>query len=283
MPPGRITGGSARLNGREMIGLSPKEMNTIRGREIGVIFQDPMSSLNPIMKIGKQIAETVRVHQNASKTEAMEKAIDLLEKTKIPEAKKRAQQYPFEFSGGMLQRAIIAMSMACDPKLLVADEPTTALDVTIQAQTLELMRDLQQNFGMSIILITHDLGVIARMAHDVAVMYAGQVVEAGPVDDIFYRSSHPYTLGLRQAMPTNVEADKRKLMPIDGSPPDLFKPPAGCGYFARCPYAMRVCETHIPEEFTIHGNHFARCWLQHPNAPKAEGELFQIGHTEHAE
>ena len=282
MPPGRITSGSAKLNGKEMIGLGPKDINTIRGREIGVIFQDPMSSLNPTMKIGKQIAETVKVHQHASNDEAMQKAIALLEKTKIPEAAKRAQQYPFEFSGGMLQRASIAMSLACDPTLLVADEPTTALDVTIQSQTLEIMHALQQNMGMSIILITHDLGVIAKMAHDVAVMYAGQVIEAGPVDDIFYRSSHPYTLGLRHAMPTNIEGADRKLMPIDGSPPDLFKPPAGCGYYARCPYAMRVCEKNNPEEFTISGKHFARCWLQHPSAPKVEGELFQIGHTESA-
>jgi len=282
IPPGKITGGSAKLNGREMIGLSASEMNTIRGREIGVIFQDPMSSLNPTMKIGKQIAETVKVHQNASDEEAMEKAVALLEKTKIPEAGKRAQQYPFEFSGGMLQRAIIAMSMACDPTLLVADEPTTALDVTIQAQTLELMHELQKDHTMSIVLITHDLGVIARMAHDVAVMYAGQVVESGPVDDIFYRSSHPYTLGLRHAMPSNIEGGQKKLEPIDGSPPDLFRPPKGCGYYARCPYAMRMCEDRIPEEFVISEGHFARCWLQHPQAPKVEGELYQIGHTENA-
>jgi oligopeptide/dipeptide ABC transporter ATP-binding protein len=282
IPPGKITGGSARLNGREMIGLSASEINTIRGREIGVIFQDPMSSLNPTMKIGKQIAETVKVHQNASDEEAMEKAIALLEKTKIPEARKRAQQYPFEFSGGMLQRAVIAMSMACDPTLLVADEPTTALDVTIQAQTLELMHELQKDQGMSIILITHDLGVIARMAHDVAVMYAGQVVESGPVDDIFYRSSHPYTLGLRHAMPSNIEGSQKELQPIDGSPPDLFRPPKGCGYYARCPYAMRVCENQIPEEFSISKVHFSRCWLQHAQAPKVEGELYQIGHTEKA-
>ena len=279
MPPGRITSGSARLNGKEMIGMSAKEINKIRGREVGVIFQDPMSSLNPTMKIGKQIAETVKVHQDASDDEAMQKAISLLEKTKIPEAAKRADQYPFEFSGGMLQRAIIAMSMACDPTLLVADEPTTALDVTIQAQTLEVMHELQKNFGMSIILITHDLGVIAKMAHDVAVMYAGQVVEGGSVDDIFYRSSHPYTLGLRHAMPTNIEGSSRKLTPIDGSPPDLFNPPKGCGYFARCPYAMGVCESHIPDEFTISGEHYARCWLQHKEAPKVDDELFQIGHT----
>ena len=245
-----------------------------------MIFQDPMSSLNPTMKIGKQIAETVKVHQNAGDKEAMEKAIALLERTKIPEARKRAQQYPFEFSGGMLQRAIIAMSMACDPTLLVADEPTTALDVTIQAQTLEVMHELQKNHGMSIILITHDLGVIAKMAQDVAVMYAGQVIEAGPVDDIFYRSAHPYTLGLRHAMPTNIEGSSRKLKPIDGSPPDLFKPPKGCGYYARCPFAMRVCENQIPDEFTISGEHFARCWLQHKDAPKVDDELFQIGHTE---
>ncbi len=282
MPPGRITAGSARLNGKEMIGLGPAEINKFRGREVGVIFQDPMSSLNPTMKIGKQIAETVKVHQGASKADAMQKAVTLLKKTKIPEAEKRADQYPFEFSGGMLQRSIIAMSLACNPTLLIADEPTTALDVTIQAQTLEIMHELQQTEKMSIILITHDLGVIARMAHDVAVMYAGQVVEAGPVDDIFYKSAHPYTMGLRHAMPTNVEAADHQLMPIDGSPPDLFKPPEGCSYFARCPYAMELCEHHNPGEFTIEGDHFARCWLQHRDAPQVKGDLFQVGYTEKA-
>ena len=282
MPPGRIVSGSAKLLGQELIGLTQTQLNAVRGADMGMIFQDPMTSLNPTMKVGSQIAETLIVHRGMSRGDAQQEAVRLLERTRIPEATQRARQYPFEFSGGMLQRASIAMSLACDPTLLVADEPTTALDVTIQSQTLEIMHALQQNMGMSIILITHDLGVIAHMAHDVAVMYAGQVIEAGPVDDIFYRSSHPYTLGLRHAMPTNIEGADRKLMPIDGSPPDLFKPPAGCGYYARCPYAMSVCEKNNPEEFTISGKHFARCWLQHPSAPKVEGELFQIGHTENA-
>ncbi len=284
MPPGRITGGSALLNNEEILGLSPAEMNKYRGKDIGMIFQDPMSSLNPTMKIGKQIAETVKVHLGASESEAMKRAIELLDKTKIPDAEKRAHQYPFEFSGGMLQRALIAMSLACNPTVLVADEPTTALDVTIQSQILELMNELQKTENMSIIFITHDLGVIARMANDVAVMYAGQIIEAGSVDDIFYKSSHPYTMGLREAMPTNtdVEEESRSLMPIEGSPPDLFNPPEGCGYYARCPYTMKLCEHHNPGEFVIEGDHFARCWLQHKDAPNVEGELFQLGYAEEA-
>lgn len=276
MPPGRITGGSAKLNGKEILGLSEKEANTFRGVEIGMVFQDPMSSLNPTMTIGDQIAETLRVHRGKSNAEASLEAVELLEKTHIPEARKRAKQYPFEFSGGMLQRAMIAQSLACKPSVLIADEPTTALDVTIQAQILELMSELQRTENMSIILITHDLAVVAKMADEVAVMYAGQVVETGSVDDIFYKSSHPYTLGLKNAMPSNTGDRNKKLMPIVGSPPDLFSPPVGCGYFARCPYAMKLCESNQPEDFLLTSDasanldHRSRCWLQHDHAPNAE-------------
>lgn len=277
MPPGKILSGSAQLDGRELIGVSTQEANKIRGNEIGMIFQDPMTSLNPTMTIGNQIAETLKVHRGMSHKEAFKKAIDLLDMTKIPEASKRAAQYPFEFSGGMLQRAMIAVALACKPKVLIADEPTTALDVTIQAQILELMRDLQKQTQMSLILITHDLGVVARMSDDVAVMYAGQIVEYGSVDDIFYRSSHPYTLGLRSAMPSNNKGEKRKLMPIDGSPPDLFHPPKGCGYFARCPYAMKICENHQAQPFYVSEKHYGLCWLHNSLAPRISNPSFTQG------
>jgi oligopeptide/dipeptide ABC transporter ATP-binding protein len=268
MPPGRITGGSARLRGVEILGNPFQDGRDIRGREIGMIFQDPMTSLNPTMTIGDQIAETLEVHWGWNRRRAFARAVELLELARIPEPAKRARQYPFEFSGGMLQRAMIAMSIACEPAILIADEPTTALDVTIQAQVLDLMGDLQRRTGMAIILITHDLGVVARMADEVVVMYAGQVAERGSVDDIFYRSAHPYTLGLRDAMPSNDPGSSRRLMPIEGSPPDLFHPPKGCAYAARCPYAMRVCRDNDPGPFHQAPQHFARCWLHHPTAPR---------------
>ena len=269
-PPGRITNGTAKLNGENIIGLSTREANKFRGVKIGMIFQDPMTSLNPTMTIGNQIAETLKVHRGRSHTEAFVQAVELLEKTHIPEASKRARQYPFEFSGGMLQRAMIAQSLACNPSILIADEPTTALDVTIQAQILELMQELQRSENMSIILITHDLAVVARMADRVTVMYAGQVVESGSVDDIFYRSSHPYTLGLRAAMPSNTHDRDKSLRPIQGTPPDLFQPPEGCGYFARCPNAMKLCWENLPPSTQINKGHHSRCWLQHEMAPTVD-------------
>ncbi|MDE0987659.1 MAG: ABC transporter ATP-binding protein [Pseudomonadales bacterium] len=275
MPPGKITGGTATLNGKNILNLPPAEANKFRGVEVGMIFQDPMSSLNPTMTIGDQIAETLKVHRGKSDQEAFKLAVELLERTHIPEAPKRAKQYPFEFSGGMLQRAMIAQSLACNPAILIADEPTTALDVTIQAQILELMLELQRTENMSIILITHDLAVVARMADRVAVMYAGQVIESGTVDDIFYRSSHPYTLGLKEAMPSNTHDRDKSLSPILGSPPDLFKPPVGCGYCARCPYAMTICAEHFPTATAISESHEASCWLHHPTAPDIE-ELHQL-------
>ena len=278
VPPGKITNGTATFNGREILNLPTAEANRFRGVEVGMIFQDPMSSLNPTMTIGDQIAETLKVHRGKSQQEAFKLAVELLERTHIAEAPKRAKQYPFEFSGGMLQRAMIAQSLACNPAVLIADEPTTALDVTIQAQILELMLELQRTENMSIILITHDLAVVARMADRVAVMYAGQIIESGTVDDIFYRSSHPYTLGLKQAMPSNTHDRDKSLTPILGSPPDLFKPPLGCGYCARCPYAMAACAEHLPTETKISESHGAMCWLHHPKAPYIE-ELHQLEDT----
>ena len=271
MPPGRITAGTALLRGDPILGKDRANGRAIRGDQIGMIFQDPMTSLNPTMTIGDQIAEPLRVHRGYSADQAGCRAIELLEMSRIPEAAARAKQYPFEFSGGMLQRAMIAMAIACEPDLLIADEPTTALDVTIQAQILDLMNELKRETNMAIVLITHDLGVVARMADQVAVMYAGQVVERGSVDDVFYRSAHPYTLGLRAAMPTNqrhedTSAAEARLQPIDGSPPDLFAPPAGCGYCARCPHAMRVCNVENPPSFHVGEEHQSRCWLQHDDS-----------------
>ena len=263
MPPGRITNGSATFDGHDMLASRFIDGKDIRGNMVGMIFQDPMTSLNPTMTIGDQIAEPLQLHRSLSKTQARSRAVELLEMTRIPEAEKRAKQYPFEFSGGMLQRAMIAMSLACGPSLLIADEPTTALDVTIQAQILDLVADLQQEHDMALILITHDLGVVARMADRVAVMYAGEVLESGTVDDIFYRSSHPYTVGLISAMPTNRTDVKQELMPIPGSPPDLFAPPAGCSYAARCPYTMEACLNNRPLSFEMSGTHYAKCWLHH--------------------
>lgn len=272
MPPGRLKSGTALLRGRNILGISKIDGLDFRGGEIGMIFQDPMTSLNPTMTIGRQIAETLEVHRGWSPKRSLERAVELLEMVSIPEASQRAKQYPFEFSGGMLQRAMIAMAIACEPAILIADEPTTALDVTIQAQVLDLMNDLQRDRGTAIILITHDLGVVARMADEVAVMYAGQIVERGSVDDIFYRPAHPYTVGLRAAMPSNHPDAEHRLLPIDGSPPDLFSPPAGCAYAARCPHAMRICSTHEPEPFVVGPDHFGKCWLHHekvPNGAKA--------------
>lgn len=261
MPPGRITGGSARLHGEEFLGRRHLNGKTICGDEIGMIFQDAMSALNPTMRIGDQIAETLQVHRDYSHAKAFQRAIELLELVRIPDAARRARQYPFEFSGGMLQRAMIAMAIACKPTLLIADEPTTALDVTIQAQILDLLKSLQAETRMAIVLITHDLAVVARMADQVAVMYAGQVVEYGSVDDIFYRSSHPYTQGLRRAMPGPRTDAEHELVSIAGSPPDLFAPPPGCAYCARCPHAMQICAVEDPPPFAVSDQHYARCWL----------------------
>lgn len=279
MPPGRITKGTAEFRGQNILGRTQLDGLELRGSQIGMIFQDPMTSLNPTMKIGEQIAETLQVHRGANKTDALIRAQELLSLTRIPEPEQRANQYPFEFSGGMLQRAMIATAIACEPDILIADEPTTALDVTIQAQILDLLVELQRETDMAIVLITHDLGVVARMADTVAVMYAGEMVEQGSAQDIFYRSAHPYTLGLKAAMPTNATDAKQRLMPIEGSPPDLFAPPPGCGYCARCPHAMQLCTTHPPERFVLADNHRVKCWQHHQSAPNPPAELHRASNS----
>jgi oligopeptide/dipeptide ABC transporter ATP-binding protein len=267
-PPGRIVSGSANFKGIEMIGLRVNELNKIRGKQIGMIFQDPMTSLNPTMTVGNQIMETLLIHNKLSNDKARTRAIQLLEDVHIPEAATRVDHYPFQFSGGMRQRVMIAMAIACEPELLIADEPTTALDVTIQAQILNLLQELQIKNKMGLIIITHDLGVVARMADEVAVMYAGQVVERGTASEVFYKSRHPYTMGLKQALPSPTPA-RTKLIPIEGAPPDLFAPPLGCGFYARCQSAMKICKDHSPQEFSV-GNHMGRCWLHHPQAKGVE-------------
>ncbi|MEO5371277.1 MAG: ABC transporter ATP-binding protein [Magnetococcus sp. DMHC-1] len=270
-PPGRVVAHALELDGRDILRLSPDARRRLRGVEMAMIFQDPMSALNPTMPIGWQIAEPLQVHLRMSRRAAWQRAAELLAMTGIGEVDRRLRQYPFEFSGGMLQRAMIAMSLACQPRVLIADEPTTALDVTIQAQILDLLAALQRDRGMALVLITHDLGVVARMADQVAVLYAGQVVEQGPVADIFIRAAHPYTVGLRRAIPDPDPACKHPPQPIEGTPPDLMHPPPGCGFYPRCPQAMRLCREHRPGLFQVGEGHSARCWLYHPVAPRIHG------------
>ncbi|RST72241.1 ABC transporter ATP-binding protein [Siminovitchia acidinfaciens] len=267
-PPVQYKQGTIEFQGKNIFDVPEKEMQRIRGNQISMIFQDPMTSLNPTSKIGSQIMEAVLKHNDISKKAAAEKAIDMLKLVGIPQPDKRVNQYPHEFSGGMRQRAMIAMALACNPRLLIADEPTTALDVTIQAQILELMKKIQKETGTSIILITHDLGVVAEMADRVVVMYAGQVAETGTVKDLFANPQHPYTMGLLNSIP-RLDMDKSQpLSPIIGTPPDLIEPPKGCPFFARCQYAMRVCKNHDPELDEVRSNQFAACWLHHPMAQK---------------
>jgi len=258
--------------------LTDKQMESIRGSEMGMIFQDPMTSLNPTMKVGAQISEGLIKHQGLSKQAARERAIEMLRLVGMPNPETRIDQYPHEFSGGMRQRVMIAIALACNPKLLIADEPTTALDVTIQAQIIDLMRDLQEKTGASIIIITHDLGVVADIAQRVVVMYAGKVVEQGTVDDVFYNPQHPYTWGLLRSVPRLDSNKDEDLIPIEGTPPDLFAPPKGCAFAARCPYAMEVCLESDPETTKVNAGHSASCWLLHPNAPKVERPVEVGGH-----
>ena len=272
-PPGRIIGGQIMFGGLDVTNLPSDQMDKVRGKEISMIFQDPMTSLNPTMTVGKQIAEGVIKHQGLSKEKAIERAIEMLKLVGIPFPEKRISQYPHEFSGGMRQRVMIAMALACEPKLLIADEPTTALDVTIQAQIIELMKDLNQRMGTSIILITHDLGVVAGLASRVLVMYAGKVVESGPIKEIFHHAKHPYTWGLLKSVPRLDEMKRQKLYSIDGQPPDLFKPPVGCAFAPRCEYAMTICQQHQPDYNTINENHGVACWLEHPQAQAVKGGI----------
>lgn len=268
MPPGRFKSGSIVFNGTDITNYTRKQMEAVRGSDIGMIFQDPMTSLSPTMLVGKQIAEGVMQHQRLPKRQAMGKAVEMLRLVGIPNPEKRINQYPHEFSGGMRQRVMIAIALACNPKLLIADEPTTALDVTIQAQILDLMKGLKKKIDTSIILITHDLGVVADMAERVVVMYAGKVVESGNIGDIFYNPLHPYTWGLLKSVPRLDSGGKENLVPITGSPPDLFLPPKGCAFAARCKYSMKICYQMQPETAESGEGHEAACWLLHPDSPR---------------
>ncbi|HHV32714.1 MAG: ABC transporter ATP-binding protein [Ruminococcaceae bacterium] len=272
MPPARIKGGSITLCGMDIVSKSEKEMQEIRGQMVSMIFQDPMTCMNPTKKVGKQLTETLKKHKHLSDAECRKEAIRLLKMVQIPNAEERVNQYPHEFSGGMRQRAMIAMALACKPKLLIADEPTTALDVTIQAQIMQLMAKIRDETGTAIILITHDLGVVANLADRVAVMYAGKVVEQGTVQDIFYHPSHPYTKALLRSLPT-VDTDRNEdLVSIPGTPPDLFAPPKGCGFASRCRECMRLCKDNQPPEFTVNEGHTASCWCLHPDFPRKKEE-----------
>ncbi|MGF9965175.1 ABC transporter ATP-binding protein [Bacillus rhizoplanae] len=268
-PPGRIKKGEILFDGRDLTKLTEKEMQQIRGKEIAMIFQDPMTSLNPTMTIGNQIMEGLIKHQGMNKADARKVALELLDLVGIPNPEARLKQYPHQFSGGMRQRVVIAMALACNPKLLIADEPTTALDVTIQAQILELMKDIQQKTEAAIIFITHDLGVVANVADRVAVMYAGKVVEIGTVDEIFYNPKHPYTWGLLASMPS-LDGEEEELYAIPGTPPDLLKPPKGDAFAARNPQALKIDFEMEPPLFKVSDTHYAATWLLHEDAPKVE-------------
>ena len=265
-PPARVHQGEIRFQGKDLLSLKEREMQSIRGKDIGMIFQDPMTSLNPTMTIGRQITEVLMKHQRLTSQEAKRRAIEMLEMVGIPHSATRFSQYPHEFSGGMRQRAMIAIALACRPALLIADEPTTALDVTIQAQILRVLKQLQRDFGTSIILITHDLGIVADLCDRVIVMYAGQIVETGTKREIFKKPKHPYTRGLLRSLPRIDQGKDEPLVPIYGTPPDLAKPPSGCPFWARCSDAMRVCQERQPEATAISGTHSASCWLLHPLA-----------------
>lgn len=259
MPPGKIEGGDIIYRGESLLEKSEDEMQHIRGNDIAMIFQDPMTSLNPVYKIGRQVGEGLRLHRGYSKQEAQERAIELLRLVGIPNPEKRVNEYPHQFSGGMRQRVMIAMALACDPDILIADEPTTALDVTIQAQIIELMQEMQQKNGNAIIMITHDLGVVADMADKIMVMYAGRPVEFGSADEIFYESRHPYTWGLIRSIPEQAVDEKKPLTPIHGNPPSLVNLPSGCPFAPRCPYAVDVCHEKLPEHYTTETGHYSAC------------------------
>ena len=267
---GKIVSGSVKFNGQELVGAGEKVMKGGRGNKISIIFQDPMTSLNPTYTIGHQLMEAITLHTNRDKKQAYERAVEMLRLVNVNEPEKRMKQYPFEFSGGMRQRVMIAMALACEPDVLIADEPTTALDVTIQAQILELMQSLQKELGMAIIMITHDLGVVAQMCDEVIVMYAGSICEQGTADEIFYNPKHEYTKGLMRSIPT-VDSDGERLQPITGTPIDLLNMPKGCPFAPRCEAAMKICLRERCERMEINEDHAAACWMNVKEAMEKEG------------
>lgn len=270
-PPAEIKSDSQILfDGEDVVGMSKKRLNTFRGSEVSMIFQDPMTSLNPTMTAGKQIMESLKIHRKMNKKQAHAEAIRLLELVNIPNAKERVNQYPHELSGGMRQRVMIAMALSCNPRILLADEPTTALDVTIQAQIIDLLNELKEQFNTSIILVTHDLGVVANFADRIQVMYAGNIVESGTKEEVFYESQHPYTWALLNSVPSIELKSKEQLYSLAGTPPDLILPLEGCAFASRCEYAMEICKEIEPEETNLSSTHKVHCWLQHPDAPKVE-------------
>lgn len=262
----RDEGAEILFKNQNLLDYTEKQMVSIRGKKISMIFQDPMTSLNPTMKIGDQIMESMLIHNDISKEDAYKEALNMLELVKIPNAVQRMKQYPFEFSGGMRQRAMIAIALACKPEVLIADEPTTALDVTIQAQIMELIGELQKELGMAVILVTHDLGVVASVADRIQVMYAGKIVERGNIEEIFYKSTHPYTRALLSSVPKVNNANKDVLYSLKGSPPDLFKPPIGCAFAPRCEFGMNICRKCYPEITKFSSTQECSCWLHHPKA-----------------
>ena len=265
--PGRVIGGSVRFEGRDMLALNAKELRQIQGNRMSMIFQDPLSYLNPTMRVGEQIAESYRLHHKVSRAEAEARVLDMMRLISFPEPERNMRAYPHQLSGGMRQRIMVAMALICNPQVLFADEPTTALDVTIQAQIIELMNSLKEKLNTAIVLITHDLGVVANMAQRIYVMYAGKIVERGSAKDIFYRPKHPYTWGLLASVPRLDAEQDRDFRYIPGTPPDLLNPPKGCPFAARCRYACRACVTDMPEETAFDTqDHRASCWLYHPGA-----------------
>ena len=265
--PGRVIGGSVRFEGRDMLALNAKELRQIQGNRMSMIFQDPLSYLNPTMRVGEQIAESYRLHHRVSRAEAEARVLEMMRLISFPEPERNMRAYPHQLSGGMRQRIMVAMALICNPQVLFADEPTTALDVTIQAQIIELMNSLKEKLNTAIVLITHDLGVVANMAQRIYVMYAGKIVERGSAQDIFYRSKHPYTWGLLASVPRLDAEQSRDFRYIPGTPPDLLNPPRGCPFAARCRYACRACVNDMPEETAFDTqDHRASCWLYHPGA-----------------
>ena len=277
---GKITGGSIMYEGRDMTKFTEKDWLGVRGKKIAMVMQDPMTSLNPLKKIGKQIQESIEHHQGLKGEEAKKAAIEMLGKVGIPDPERRYEQYPHEFSGGMRQRVVIAIAAACRPQILICDEPTTALDVTIQAQILQLIRDLQKELGMSVIYITHDLGVVANVADRVAVMYAGQIVERGTSIEVFHHPRHPYTNALLEAVPRLDLQNKQQLASIEGTPPDLIAPPKGCPFCTRCKYCMEICCEQQPPVLNFGDGHEASCWLYQLETPAADAPFTQEAHYE---